>query len=146
MIPPEATAEADVRVERLDDFNGLEEKLRARIKNQLLPESRVSLVFERRRPPLQPTAASRALAAHAKAIYTEIGKELTVADVSTGGGTDAAFAALKTSAPVIEGFGLIGFGAHTTDAEYIVISSIEPRLYLTVRMIMDIAQGKAPLR
>jgi glutamate carboxypeptidase len=145
MIPPEASAEADVRVERLDDFEGLEEKLRARIKNKLLPESQVSLVFERRRPPLQPTAASRAVAAHAQSVYAEIGKQLTVADVSTGGGTDAAFAALKTRAPVIEGFGLMGFGAHTTDAEYVVVSSIEPRLYLAVRMIIDLAQGKAPL-
>jgi glutamate carboxypeptidase len=32
------------------------------------------------------------------------------------------------------------------NAEYILISSIEPRLYLTTRMLMDIAQGKAALR
>jgi glutamate carboxypeptidase len=59
-----------------------------------------------------------------------------------GGGTDAAFAALNTKAPVIERFGLQGFGAHSTDAEYILISSIQPRLYLAVRMVMDIASGK----
>ena len=61
-----------------------------------------------------------------------------VDDVAEGGGTDAAFAALKTKAPVIEGFGLQGFGAHTTDAEYMLIDSIEPRLYLAARMIMDV--------
>ena len=59
-----------------------------------------------------------------------------------GGGTDAAFAALKTKAPVIERFGLRGFGAHSNDAEYVEIDSIEPRLYLAARMIMDVAQGK----
>jgi len=47
---------------------------------------------------------------------------------------------------VVEGFGLRGFGAHTTNAEYILMSSIEPRLYLATRMIMDIATGKAPLK
>jgi glutamate carboxypeptidase len=44
---------------------------------------------------------------------------------------------------VIEGFGLRGFGAHSNDAEYVEIPSIEPRLYLIVRMIMDASQGKA---
>ena len=50
------------------------------------------------------------------------------------------------SAPVVEGFGLRGFGSHTTNAEYILMSSIEPRLYLATRMIMDISSGKAPLQ
>src|SRR6185295_12640150 len=61
MIPPSATAEADVRVERVVDYDGLEQKLKERIRNKLLPESQITLNFERRRPPLQPTAASRAL-------------------------------------------------------------------------------------
>lgn len=143
MIPPGAQAQADIRVDRISDYDGIEQKLRERIKNKLLPEAQVELDF-RRRPPLQPTDASRALAAHAARIYEEIGMKLTVRDRPTGGGTDAAFAALKTKAPVVEGFGLRGFGAHSTNAEYILIPSIEPRLYLTVRMIMDFAQGKAP--
>ena len=56
-----------------------------------------------------------------------------IGDVAEGGGTDAAFAALKTKAPVIERFGLRGFGAHSNDAEYVEINSIEPRLYLAAR-------------
>ena len=60
--------------------------------------------------------------------------------------TDAANASLKTTAPVVEGFGLRGFGSHSTNAEYVLSASIEPRLYLTARMIMDISTGKAPLR
>lgn len=145
MIPPGAQASANIRVERVVDYDGIEQKLRERIKNKLLPEAQVELDFERRRPPLQATDASRALAAYARGVYAELGHQLTVQDQSGGGGTDAAFAALKTSAPVIEGFGLRGFGAHSTNAEYVLTSSIEPRLYLATRMIMDIAQGKAPL-
>lgn len=76
----------------------------------------------------------------------EIGKKLTVSDTPRGGGTDAAYAALKTKAPVVEGFGLQGFGAHSTNAEYVLISSIEPRLYLATRMIMAISTGKAALK
>src|SRR5262249_37469327 len=99
---------------------------------------------ERRRPPLEMTPASQALAGHAQRIYSELGMNLVVGKVAEGGGTDAAFAALKTKAPVIERFGLRGFGAHSNDAEYVDIDSIEPRLYLAARMIMDLAQGKAP--
>jgi glutamate carboxypeptidase len=44
---------------------------------------------------------------------------------------------------VLEGMGLQGFGGHSTESEYIAIPSIEPRLYLAKRMIVDIAQGKA---
>ena len=71
----------------------------------------------------------------------EIGHKLVVGDVAEGGGTDAAFAALKTKAPVIERFGLRGFGAHSNNAEYVDVDSIEPRLYLLTRMIMDVAKG-----
>jgi len=79
---------------------------------------------------------------HAQRIYSEIGMSLVIGDVAEGGGTDAAFAALKTKAPVIERFGLRGFGAHSNDAEYIDVDSIEPRLYLAARMIMDLSLGK----
>lgn len=143
MIPPGAQAQADIRVDRVSDYDGIEQKLRERIKHKLLSEAQVELEFERRRPPLQPSDAGRALAAHAQRIYGEIGKQLDVRDTPTGGGTDAAFAALKTQAPVIEGLGLQTFGSHSTNAEYVLISSIEPRLYLTTRMIMDISQGRA---
>ena len=101
------------------------------------------MVFERTRPPLEATPAARAVAAHAQRIYGEIGRRLAVQATAPGGGTDAAFAALETKAAVIEGFGLRGFGAHSNDAEYIEIPSIEPRLYLLVRLIMDASHGKA---
>ena len=144
MIPPGAQAVADVRVLRVADYDGIEKKVRERIKNQLLPDAKVDMIFERRRPPLEATPASRALAKRAQQIYRELGKELVVDDVAEGGGTDAAFAALKTKAPVIERFGLQGYGGHTADAEYVLLDSIEPRLYLLARMIMEVAEGRSP--
>ncbi|HEY3154192.1 MAG TPA: glutamate carboxypeptidase, partial [Candidatus Binatia bacterium] len=144
MIPPGAQAVADVRVLRVADYDEIERKVRESIKKQLLPEAKVEMNFERRRPPLEATAASRALAKHAQEIYGELAKKLVVDDVAEGGGTDAAFAALNTKAPVIERFGLQGFGAHSADAEYVLLDSIEPRLYLLARMIMDVSQSKIP--
>jgi glutamate carboxypeptidase len=143
MIPPSAQAQADVRVLKVEDYDGIEKKVRERIKTKLLPDSKVDVIFEKRRPPLEATPASRALAKHAQQIYREINKELVVDEVAEGGGTDAAFASLETKAPVIERFGLQGYGSHSIEAEYVLISSIEPRLYLLTRLIMDVAEGKA---
>jgi glutamate carboxypeptidase len=142
VIPAVASATADVRVLRVADYDGIEQKVRERINKQLIPDTKVEMTFERRRPPLELTPANAALAKHAQRIYAELGKDLVIGDVAEGGGTDAAFAALKTKAPVIERFGLRGFGAHSNDAEYVNIDSIEPRLYLLTRMIMDVSQGK----
>ena len=143
MIPPNAQAIADVRVLRVSDYDAIEKKVKERIQKQLLPDAKVEMNFERRRPPLEATAASRALAKHAQQIYRELGKELVVDDVAEGGGTDAAFAALNTKVPVIERFGLQGYGAHSADAEYVLVDSIEPRLYLLVRLIMDVSRSKS---
>jgi glutamate carboxypeptidase len=141
--PAAASAQADARALRVSDFDQLQSALQERIKKKLLPDSKVQVKFEVRRPPLEATPASRALAAHARTIYDEIGQPMKVADVATGGGTDAAFAALKARGAVIEGFGLSGFGAHSNDAEYVQLETIVPRLYLGTRLIMDIARDKA---
>ncbi len=143
VIPAIATATADVRVLRVSDYDGIEAKVRERIKNKLIPDTQVEMTFERRRPPLEATAASKSLAAYAQKVYREIGKDLVVGEVAEGGGTDAAFASLKARGPVLERFGLQGFGAHSNDAEYVLLDSIEPRLYLASRLIMDFSAGKA---
>jgi glutamate carboxypeptidase len=141
VIPEIASATADVRVLRIADYDGIERKVRERIKNQLIEGAVVNMTFERRRPPLEVTPAAVALAKHAQGIYAEIGNNLLVRDVAAGGGTDAAFAAQATKAVVIESFGLRGFGSHSNNAEFVDLDSIEPRLYLLTRMIMDAAQG-----
>jgi glutamate carboxypeptidase len=142
VIPATATAGADVRVLKVSDYDRIEQQVMERVKNQLIPQARVEVKFERRRPPLEATDASRALAAHAQQIYKDLGKTLGADDKVAGGGTDAAFAALKTKAAVVERFGLQGFGAHSMDAEYVLIDSIEPRLYLATQLIIDVSRGK----
>jgi glutamate carboxypeptidase len=142
VIPAYATAQADVRVLRVADYDGIEATVRERAKNQLLPEAKVTINFERRRPPLEVTAANRKLAAHAQTIYAELGRKLVVDDQPEGGGTDAAFAALKTQAAVVERFGLQGFGGHTASNEYVLLDTVEARLYLAARVVMDVARGK----
>jgi glutamate carboxypeptidase len=142
VIPESAEAHADVRVDRADGFDKMEAAIRERMGRQIVPDAKVELVFERRRPPLLLNPASLAVANHAKAVYREIGKDLVVDDKAEGGGTDAAFAALETKNAVVERFGAQGYGGHTADDEWILLASIEPRLYLAVRMVMDSSRGK----
>jgi glutamate carboxypeptidase len=142
MIPPAAQAWADIRLLKVSDLAGVETKIRERIQKKLLPDSVVEVKIENRRPPLEATEASRAVGEQAKAIYKEIGRDLFVDPEPEGGGTDAAFAALETKSPVVERFGLQGFGAHSNDAEYVLVDSIRPRLYLATRLVMDLAAGK----
>jgi glutamate carboxypeptidase len=132
-----------VRVLRVSDYDAIERKIRERIKNKLLPEAEVEMSFERRRPPLEASEAAKNLARHAQRIYRDLGKELVVDDQAEGGGTDAAFAALNSKAPVLERMGLLGYGEHSDNAEYVLIDSISARLYLAVRLIVDLSQGNA---
>ena len=142
VIPAEAQATADVRALSTEDFDRIEAEVNQRVSRKLIEGTELDLIFERRRPPLKATDTSRALARHAQRIYREVGRELTVNEEASGGGTDAAFAALETEASVIEGMGLEGFGAHSNNAEYVELTSIEPRLYLLTRLIIDVAKGE----
>jgi glutamate carboxypeptidase len=142
VIPATATAGADVRVTKVADYDRVEKEIAERAKKQLVPDAKVEVKFERRRPPLESSAASMALARHAQGVYAEMDRKLAADDKVAGGGTDAAFAGLSTKAGVVERFGLQGYGAHSADAEYVLIDSIEPRLYLVTRMVMDISRGR----
>lgn len=142
VIPAEATAQADARALKVADFDALEKELQARVHKKLLPDAKVAVKFEVRRPPLEANEASRRVAAYGKTVYQELGLPLTVVERATGGGTDAAFAALKARGAVVEGMGLSGYGAHSNNAEYVQLNTIVPRLYLATRMIMDLSAGK----
>ena len=142
VIPSVAFATADVRVMKKEDFDVVESKVRERAKTQQIADTKVDIGFERRRPPLITSPQSLQMAEYAKKVYAEIGRDLVLGTVAAGGGTDAAFAALNTQNPVIESMGVQGFGAHSNDDEYILVSSITPRMYLLSRLIMDVSQGK----
>ena len=142
VIPSVAFATADVRVMKKEDFDVIERKVRERAKNQQIPDTKVAISFERRRPPLLMSPQSLQMAEHAKKVYSELGRDLVLGTVAAGGGTDAAFAALDTLNPVIESMGVQGFGAHSNDDEYILLSSITPRMYLLSRLIMDVSRNK----
>src|SRR5919197_3665651 len=142
VIPDLATAVADVRVQRVADYEGVERAFRDRTAKKLIEGTRVEPGFERRRPPLESSEAARATAAKAQAVYAELGKKLEHRQIGSGAGTDAAFAAVSGKPAVIERFGLAGFGYHSPEAEYVDLDSIEPRLYLLTRLVMEVSRSE----
>lgn len=140
IIPDEATLNADVRYARNEDLEAAMRKLEEKAQKKKLPDAQVQINVTRGRPAFNAGPEGRKLVDKAVAIYRETGADLTVID-RTGGGTDAAYAALSGK-PVIESLGLPGFGYHSNQAEYVMIDAIPRRLYLAMRMIMDLGQGK----
>lgn len=140
IIPDEAVLNADMRYARNEDLEAAIKKLEAGAAKKRLAEAQVEVKVTRGRPAFNAGTEGRKLVDKAVAIYKEVGAELAVIE-RTGGGTDAAYAALGGK-PVIESLGLPGFGYHSNQAEYVMIDAIPRRLYLATRMIMDLGQGK----
>ena len=142
VIPAEATAVADVRSLTNADLDLMEAALKKSIEDKLIPDTKIDLTFYRSRPAFVSNAASLALARQAVQVAREIGLPLEIRDRATGGGTDAAFAGLRPKGGVLESFGLRGFGSHSNDNEYVLVSNIAPRLYLASRMVMEAGSGR----
>jgi glutamate carboxypeptidase len=142
VIPAEATAIADVRSLTNEDLDLMEAALKKSIEDKLIPDTKIELSFYRSRPAFVANAAARALAGHALSVFSELGLPIVIRDRATGGGTDAAFAGLRPRGGVLESFGLRGFGAHSNNDEYVLVSNIAPRLYLASRMVVDTGSGR----
>ncbi len=141
VVPDQARLDADIRYAREDDLKSLLDGLEDRIQNQKkLGKAQNTISIQRGRPPFTANAGGRSMGATAVAIYAELGHTLTVVE-RTGGGTDAAYAALSGK-PVIESMGLPGYGYHSDQAEYVLVDAIPRRLYLTARMIMELSKRK----
>lgn len=136
-IPDVATAEADVRVQTVADYDSIEKALHScRDPRKSDPGTKVEAGFERRRPPLQATDGARSLYRKAQAIFAEIGMDMPYSERPIGT-SDAAFAGESGKAAVLEGLGPVGHGFHSPDEEYVDVDSIVPRLYVLARMIVE---------
>lgn len=140
IIPDSATLNADVRYAHNDDLEAMLKTLEERAQQKKLPAAEVKLTVTRGSPAFNAGTEGRKLIDKASAFYREAGGALDV-DERSGGGTDAAYAALSGK-PVIEGLGLPGFGYHSDKAEYVLVDAIPRRLYMAARLIMDLGAGR----
>jgi glutamate carboxypeptidase len=140
IIPDDAVLQADVRFSRNEDLVELLKQLDERVAKKRLAGAQITISAPPGRPAFNAGVGGGKLIDLAQSIYAETGANMRVVDRS-GGGTDAAYAALSGK-PVIESLGLPGFGYHSNVGEYITLSAIPRRLYLTARMIMVLSTEK----
>ena len=134
VIPDRATATADMRLSDMGEIQRVENEAKAIIQKRVIPDTEVSVTIESRRPAFSRNPQSDRLAALADQVYQELGK--TIEPVPMGFGTDAGFAYHPGSAKpvVLEGMGIVGDRLHSPD-EWADLTSVVPRLYLTVRLL-----------
>ncbi|KOP54946.1 Glutamate carboxypeptidase [Pseudomonas tremae] len=142
IIPASASAEADMRYSDLSESDRVLTDGQRIVKNTLIDGTQVTLRMEKGRPPLAKNTGSEQLARTAQTLYKKIGRNIE--PIAMRFGTDAGYAYVpgSTKPAVLETMGVVGAGLHADD-ESIELSSIAPRLYLTVAMIEQLSQSEA---
>lgn len=143
IIPNKASAEADMRYSDISETERVLADAQKIIANKLIDDTRVELRVDKGRPPLAKNPASERLAETAQRLYGEIDQRIE--PIAMRFGTDAGYAYVPDSdkPAVLETMGVVGAGLHSED-EYIELSSIAPRLYLTTAMIRALSAEQAP--
>ncbi|HEK1684518.1 TPA: M20/M25/M40 family metallo-hydrolase [Pseudomonas putida] len=140
IIPASATAEADMRYSDLSESDRVLADAQRLVQKKLIEGTEVTVRLDKGRPPLAKNAGSEQLAKTAQALYTKIDRNIE--PIAMRFGTDAGYAYVPASEKpaVLETMGVVGAGLHADD-EYIELSSIAPRLYLTVALIQQLSEA-----
>ncbi|MEE4811202.1 M20/M25/M40 family metallo-hydrolase [Pseudomonas alliivorans] len=141
IIPSSASAEADMRYSDLGESDRVIADAQRIVQKKLIEGTEVSVRLEKGRPPLAKNPGSEQLAKTAQTLYGKIGRNIE--PIAMRFGTDAGYAYVPGSEKpaVLETMGVVGAGLHADD-EYIELSSIAPRLYLTVALIKQLSEAK----
>lgn len=138
IIPGVAHGHANARITYKDEWDRIENDIRERIKNKLIPESEITFKITRGRPPFEPNAATEALAAKMVALSeNELGWPLHA--VPAGGANDSSYS-FQTAPVAIDGFSLGGSNAHSLDEHY-NLDHYVPRMYLWLRVAQETMRG-----
>jgi glutamate carboxypeptidase len=132
VIPASARAELDIRYSRMADAATLQRQLR-RLR-PILKGARVEVRGERNRPPLERTAATRALFRQAQSLMRDMG--LPLGEAATGGGSDGNLTA-ALGVPTLDGLGAVGDGPHSP-REHVVIRALPERAALIAGLLASL--------
>lgn len=140
IIPASATAEADMRYSDLSESDRVLADAQRLVQKKLIDGTEVTVRLDKGRPPLAKNAGSEQLAKTTQALYAKIDRNIE--PIAMRFGTDAGYAYVPGSEKpaVLETMGVVGAGLHADD-EYIELSSIAPRLYLTVALIQQLSEA-----
>jgi glutamate carboxypeptidase len=142
IIPSSASAEGDMRYSDLSESDRVLADGQRIIQKKLIDGTEVTFRLDKGRPPLAKNPGSEQLAKTAQALYGKIDRNIE--PIAMRFGTDAGYAYVPGSAKpaVLETMGVVGAGLHADD-EYMELSSIAPRLYLTTALIMQLSEADA---
>ena len=141
IIPKLASATFNVRFRRPEDFDAVAAKAKVLAAQTVIPDTTVEVTTDRSYPPFFQDATGDSLTQRAQAIYAEIGRRLETH--GTGGASELALAQ-AVGTPALDGLGFVGGDFHT-DHEWIFVSSIPARIYLTARLIEELG-AKPPVK
>lgn len=127
-----AHADIDVRAATRTEADRVGHAIQAM--RPVLPGSRITVVADLSRPPMEATAGNRRLFAHAKAIAASMGTHLD--EGSTGGASDANLVAAM-GVPTLDGLGPEGGGAHADD-EHVRTESMPRRAALIAGLLAEV--------
>lgn len=138
IIPSSAAAEGDMRYSDLSESDRVLADGQRIVQGKMIDGTEVTFRLDKGRPPLAKNPGTDDLARTAQAIYGKIGR--TLEPIAMRFGTDAGYAYVPDSQKpaVLETMGVVGAGLHADD-EYMDLTSIAPRLYLTTAMIMELS-------
>jgi glutamate carboxypeptidase len=130
-VPAEASCVVDLRVAALQDVEIFETAVATLLSESVIPDITFDLQKELGMPTMEKTEESQRLVDVAILAANELG--FSLADTSTGGGSDGAYAS-EVGIPVLDGLGPVGGGAHS-DREYVELDSIIPRTSMLARLV-----------
>ena len=133
IIPDSAEATLDVRFRKPEELEQVLAKMRAHAAKPMVPDTKVTVTSSGSFPPLMENAQTHALAVRADAIYAELGKK--IGHGGNGGASESAVAQ-SVGTPALDGLGAVGGDFHT-DHEWIDLNTLEPRIYLFTRLLME---------
>jgi glutamate carboxypeptidase len=132
VVAAEAWARVDARAWTSPEQQQLERAIRGL--RPVLEGATIEVAGGITRPPMIPSDESAELAARAVEIAAGLGQHLS--ENASGGGSDGNFAA-AVGAPVIDGLGPVGVGAHADD-ERVSLRSIEQRSALLAALLTQL--------
>lgn len=135
VVPDYAEAWADVRVKYPEEFDRIEHEAKKIAASKFIPGTKALVTLKKGRPPFAPNEGTQKLIKKAEKIYSEIGR--TLKSSGAGGASDANLAAAVCSL-VLDSLGPVKGGPNHTPDEKAKLESMVPRLYLLIRLIMDL--------
>lgn len=131
VVPDYAECHIDTRFIHMSENKKIEDTLEKLKNSPFLEGAQAEILYDGKRPPMALDEKAEKLMKVVEKAGEETGFQVNW--VSTGGGSDANFISYM-GCPVLDGMGPTGDRAHSSD-EVMVISSVEPKINLSIRTL-----------